>query len=145
MQWKTINFLTFASDCLLQKCKMVPEALAYIIHTVILVYFLLDFFPVCIFQNSCNHVVLIIYPDFFKPSITNVTLVYNNKKIWKQGKYVPYSVTHSTLKVLVAKIYYLFNNLHITGFLDSTFLLCYYKGNKYYKALFLYIKILRGF
>lgn len=45
MQWKTINFLTFASDCLLQKCKMVPEALAYTIHTVILVYFLLDIFP----------------------------------------------------------------------------------------------------
>lgn len=37
---------------------------------------------------------------------------------------------------LVMKIYHLFNNPHITGYLDSIFLLCYYEGNKYCNVCF---------
>lgn len=114
---------------------MVPEDLTCIIHTVILVIFF-QTFPVHIFQNSCNHVVLIIYPDFLKPSVINVTYACNNKK---SGNTVNMNHTQwlmTLLMALVMKIYHLFNNPHITGYLDSIFLLCYYEGNKYCNVCF---------
>jgi hypothetical protein len=59
---------------------MGPESLAYIIHTIILVYFLLDFFPMHIFFGALCHVVLIIYPDFLKLNIIRITYICNSKE-----------------------------------------------------------------